>query len=83
MTITAMASNTLTTIPVHAEVVRRLRTLKTADQTWDDFLLELASDYVPRSWVEELERRSRDSASKDISGDDVFRRSRSTRGTRR
>jgi len=78
-----MASNTLTTIPVHAEVVKRLRTLKTADQTWDDFLLELASDYVPRSWVEELERRSRTSASKDIAGDDVFHQSRSMRRPRR
>ena len=82
MTSILMVANALTTIPVHSEVVKRLRSLKTADQTWDDFLLELASDYVPRSWVEELERRARDSTSKDISGDQVFRQSRSTSRTR-
>ena len=42
-----MAANPLTTIPVHAAVVNRLRTLKTADQTWDDLLSDMAEDYVP------------------------------------
>jgi hypothetical protein len=83
MVIMAVASNTLTTIPVHSDVVRRLRSLKTADQTWDDFLLEMASDYVPRSWIEELERRARESTVSDTSGEEVFRRSQAARRSRR
>jgi hypothetical protein len=70
----SMASNPLTSIPVHADVVRRLRTLKTADQTWDDFLREMAEDYVPPGWYEEMERRRR--VGQDIPGTGVLRRSR-------
>jgi hypothetical protein len=69
-----MASNPLTSIPVHADVVHRLRTLKTADQTWDDFLIEMARDYVPAGWYEEMERRRREGD--DVPGRVVLRRSR-------
>jgi len=69
-----MATGTLTTIPVHAEVLRRLRTLKTADQTWDTFLLEMAEDYTPPGWYAELERRRVQGA--DIEGREVIRKSR-------
>jgi hypothetical protein len=69
-----MASNPLTSIPVHSDVVRRLRTLKTADQTWDDFLLEMAEDHVPPGWYAELERRRTEGV--DIAGPAVIRRSR-------
>ena len=69
-----MASNPLTSIPVHSDVVRRLRSLKTADQTWDDFLLDMAEDHVPPGWYAELERRR--AAGVDISGSEVLRRSR-------
>ncbi len=69
-----MSTNTLTTIPVHSDVVRRLRSLKTADQTWDDFLLEMAEDYVPPGWYAEMERRRR--AGQDVPGKEVLTRSR-------
>jgi hypothetical protein len=69
-----MASNPLTSIPVHADVVRRLRTLKTADQTWDAFLTEMADDYVPPGWCGEMERRRADG--KDVAGREVLARSR-------
>jgi hypothetical protein len=69
-----MASNHLTSIPVHADVVRRLRTLKTADQTWDDFLSEMAEDYVPPGWYGEMERRRQ--SGEDIPAAVVLRRSR-------
>lgn len=70
-----MASNALTSIPVHQDVVRRLRSLKSSDQTWDDFLLEMVDDYVPRAWIEELERRANEANSEDIPGDQVLRES--------
>lgn len=52
-----MASQSLTSIPVHSNVVRRLRSLKSADQTWDDFLMDMADDYIPPGWYDEIERR--------------------------
>lgn len=69
-----MSTNPLTTIPVHSDVVQRLRSLKTADQTWDQFLLEMAEDYVPPSWYAEIERRRHTGA--DVSGESVLKRSR-------
>jgi predicted CopG family antitoxin len=47
----------MTSIPVHADVLRRLQARKTGGKTWDEFLLELAEDYDPPEWIEELERR--------------------------
>jgi hypothetical protein len=55
-------------------VVQRLRSLKTADQTWDEFLLEMAQDYVPPGWYAEMERRRH--AGEDASGESVLKRSR-------
>lgn len=69
----AMAANSVTTIPVHSDVLRRLRTLKTADQTWDEFLLEMARDYVPPGWYAEMERRRQEGV--DIASAKVFSRS--------
>ena len=69
-----MAGGSITSIPVHSEVVRRLRSLKSADQTWDDFLMDLADDYVPSRWYSEVERRS--GAGEDVSVGSVIRRSR-------
>jgi hypothetical protein len=69
-----MASNPLTSIPVHSDVVRRLRSLKTADQTWDEFLLEMAEDHVPAGWYAEVERRRTEGA--NIAGPVVLHRSR-------
>jgi len=69
-----MASNPLTSIPVHSDVVRRLRTLKTADQTWDAFLSEMAEDYAPPGWYAEMERRRHGGV--DVPGERIIRRSR-------
>lgn len=69
-----MASHSLTSIPVHSDVVQRLRTLKSADQTWDDFLMDMADDYVPPGWYSEIERRRGPGV--DIPMEDVLRRSR-------
>ena len=71
-----------TSITLHHDVLHRLRALKTANQTWDDFLLELAREYVPRAWVDELERRAQDPVERDIPGDRVMRRSRARRAAR-
>ena len=69
-----MATERLTTIPVHSNVVRQLRSLKTADQTWDDFLLDMAEDYTPPGWYAEMERRRQSGI--DVDGADVIERSR-------
>ena len=53
-----MASEDLvTSIPVHQSTLRALRGAKTADQTWDDFLMALADDYIAPSLRAELNRR--------------------------
>ena len=69
-----MASNPLTSIPVHADVVHRLRSLKTADQTWDSLLTEMAEDYVPVAWYQLMERRR--TKGRDVPGAVVLARSR-------
>ncbi len=69
-----MAESSLTSIPVHSNVVRRLRSLKSADQTWDDFLMDMADDYVPPGWYDEIERRRGPGV--DIPMDQVLQRSR-------
>jgi len=47
----------ITSIPVHQSTLRALRGAKTAEQTWDDFLLALADDYIPPSLRADLDRR--------------------------
>jgi hypothetical protein len=69
-----MASSPLTSIPVHSSVVRRLRSLKSADQTWDEFLTDMADDYVPPGWYDEIERRRGPGI--DVPMDQVLRQSR-------
>lgn len=44
-------------IPVHRSTIRTLQGVKTADQTWDDFLMALADDYISPSLRRELDRR--------------------------
>lgn len=70
-----MASQVLTSIPVHSHVVRRLKSLKAADQTWDDFLMDMAEDYVPSGWYAEIDRRRR--RGEDVPMEQVLRRSQS------
>ncbi len=47
----------VTSIPVHQSTVRALRGVKSADQTWDDFLMALADDYISPTLKRELDRR--------------------------
>lgn len=75
-------SKGVTSITVHTDILEKLQERKTANQTWDEFLLALLEDYVPRAWVEELERRARDPVALDVPGDAVLRRSRAARHAR-
>lgn len=68
-----MAAQAPISIPVHSHVVRRLKSLKGANQTWDDFLMDMAEDYVPAGWYAEIERRRSQGA--DVSMEQVLRRS--------
>lgn len=47
----------ITSIPVHQSTLLALRGVKTAEQTWDDFLMALADDYISPSLRRELDRR--------------------------
>jgi hypothetical protein len=49
----------VTSIPVHQSTLRALRGTKMADQTWDDFLLALADDFISPSMRADLDRRLR------------------------
>jgi hypothetical protein len=49
----------VTSIPVHQSTLRALRGSKTANQTWDDFLLALADDFISPSLRADLDRRLR------------------------
>jgi hypothetical protein len=51
------APDAVTSIPVHQSTLRALRGAKMADQTWDEFLLALADDYIAPSLKAELDRR--------------------------
>jgi hypothetical protein len=51
------ATDTVTSIPVHQSTLRALRGTKMADQTWDDFLLALADDFISPSLRADLDRR--------------------------
>ena len=73
------SSKGVTSITLHTDVLEKPQDRKTANQTWDVFLLALLEDYVPRSWIEELERRARDPFRQDIPGEAVLRRSRARR----
>jgi hypothetical protein len=61
----------MTSIPVHADVLRRLQSRKMGGKTWDDFLLDLVEDYDPPEWTAELERRRR--GGRDVSAASIER----------
>jgi hypothetical protein len=58
----AMSAGRMTSIPVHAGVLKELQARKTGGRTWDEFLLELLEEYDPPEWLEELERRRKKGA---------------------
>lgn len=57
--VTMATSDSFSSIPVHRSTIRALQSVKTADQTWDDFLMALADDYISPSLQRELDRRLR------------------------
>lgn len=63
--------DSVTSIPVHQSTVRALRGVKSADQTWDDFLMALADDYISPALRRELDRRLR--SEEIVSGADMKR----------
>ncbi len=69
-----MTGSSRTSIPVDSNVMRRLRSLKSADQTWDVFLMDMADDYVPLGWYAEIELRR--GVGVDIPMDQVLQQSR-------
>ncbi len=52
-----MASKRLTPTPVYSAVVRRLNALTVVNHTWDGFLTDMAEEYVPPGWYEEIDWR--------------------------
>ena len=66
-----MSANPMSSIPVHAEVLRRLQARKTGSKTWDEFLLDLVEDYDPPEWLAEMERRRR--SGRDVPGTSIER----------
>jgi hypothetical protein len=52
-----MSTGRMTSIPVHADVLKELQNRKVGSKTWDQFLLELLEDYDPPEWLAELEAR--------------------------
>ncbi len=51
------SSDSVTSIPVHRSTLAALRSAKSTDQTWDDFLLALADGYIAPALKRELDRR--------------------------
>lgn len=47
----------VTSIPVHQSTLRALRSAKMADQTWDEFLMLLADDFISPAVKVDLDRR--------------------------
>ena len=55
-----MASDPQTSITVHASTLRMLQPFKRGDMTWDDVLLDFVEEHLPKEFVHEMVRRSRD-----------------------
>ncbi len=50
-------SDPLTSIPVHRSTLRVLQRVKSAAETWDEFLEALTDDYISPSLRSELDKR--------------------------
>ena len=46
-----MATDRMTSIPVHASTVRMLQPFKRGDMTWDDVLIVFIVEHVPEEFV--------------------------------
>ena len=61
----------MTTIPVHASTLRMLRPFKKGDMTWDDVLVDLIEEHVPREFVRAMIREAKGRAA--VPFDKVYR----------
>ena len=50
-------ADTVTSIPLHQSTLRVLQRVKSAAETWDEFLINLTDDYLSPSLQAELDRR--------------------------
>ncbi len=57
MSVMMATEDPVSSIPVHRSTIHALQGVKTAGQTWDDFLMALADDYLSPSLKRELDRR--------------------------
>ncbi len=51
------ASDALTSIPLHQSTLRVLQRVKSAAETWDEFLINVTDDYLSPSLRAELDTR--------------------------
>jgi len=51
------SADPVTSIPVHRSTLQLLQRVKTAAETWDDFLISLTDDYISPALKAELDRR--------------------------
>jgi len=57
MTTMMPATDAITSIPLHQSTLRVLQRVKSAAETWDEFLINVTDDYVSPSLRAELDRR--------------------------
>ena len=57
MVIMMSTSDPITSIPVHRSTLGLLQRVKSAAETWDDFLMALTDDYMSPAHRAELDRR--------------------------
>jgi len=51
------ATDAITSIPLHQSTLRVLQRVKSAAETWDEFLINVTDDYLSPSLRAELDRR--------------------------
>jgi hypothetical protein len=51
------ATDAITSIPLHRSTLRVLQRVKSAAETWDEFLISVTDDYLSPSLRAELDRR--------------------------
>jgi hypothetical protein len=51
------ATDAITSIPLHRSTLRVLQRVKSAAETWDEFLINVTDDYLSPALRSELDRR--------------------------
>lgn len=57
ITIMMSSPDAITSIPLHQSTLRVLRRVKSAAETWDEFLITVTDDYVSPALKTELDKR--------------------------